>query len=180
LAFALESVLERPERVSAKPRSGRWIWAVLAASLLIVATLLAAYRQTSHPLASFQRLTFRRGAISGARFTADGNTIVYSAAWDGAGFQLYSTRPDGPESRPLGIEGALLLAISSQGEIALCLPTSAPNQHVFSGVLATARIGGGGLRERAAHVSSADWSPDGAQLAAVVADLRAGRPAVMR
>ena len=32
---------------------------------------------------SFHRLTFRRGSIGSARFSAEGQTIVYSAAWDG-------------------------------------------------------------------------------------------------
>ena len=32
---------------------------------------------------SFHRLTFRRGEVRTARFAPDGDTIVYSAAWDG-------------------------------------------------------------------------------------------------
>src|SRR6185369_4996794 len=120
--FALESVLERSGNGTGNSGLKRWIWPAIAASLFVAAALLTAYRPKPRSLASFQRVTFRRGAVSGARFTADGNTIIYSAAWDGAGFQLYSTRPDGPESRSLGIEGALLLDISSQGEMALCLP----------------------------------------------------------
>src|SRR6185503_3516526 len=35
------------------------------------------------PEAVFRRMTFRRGEVRTARFTPDGETIVYSAAWDG-------------------------------------------------------------------------------------------------
>src|SRR5512135_2126960 len=45
------------------------------------------------PTPTFHRLTFRRGPIQSARFAPDGNTIVYSAAWDGARKpSIFSTR----------------------------------------------------------------------------------------
>src|SRR5262249_52360871 len=31
----------------------------------------------------YQLMTFREGEITGARFTPDGQTVAYSAAWDG-------------------------------------------------------------------------------------------------
>jgi len=31
---------------------------------------------------AFHQLTFRRGTITSARFAPDGQTIIYSAAWD--------------------------------------------------------------------------------------------------
>ena len=118
------------------------------------------------PSHEFQRLTFRRGIVSAARFTADGNTIVYSAAWDRDDFNLFSTRLDRPESRPLGHPAAMLFAVSSQGDLALCIPTGR-TQHGVIGRLARVPLAGGGALERAENVSAADWSPDGSELAVV-------------
>ena len=50
----------------------------------------------------FQQLTFRRGLIQNARFSPDGQTIIYAAAWEGAPIRLFETRPSGPESKPIG------------------------------------------------------------------------------
>ena len=58
-------------------------------------------------------LTFRRGFLTGARFAPDGQTIVYSAAWDGKPSEIFTTRVGSSESRPLGIFPAGILAISS-------------------------------------------------------------------
>ena len=121
------------------------------------------------PAAAFQRLTFRRGIVSAARFSADGNTIIYSAAWDLDDFRLFSTRPGAAESSPLGPPGMMLFDISSQGDIALCLPTGR-TQHGVIGTLARMPLSGGGSLERAENVSSADWSPDGSELAVVRAE----------
>ena len=40
------------------------------------------------------QLTFRRGSIGSARFAPDGQSVVYSAKWDGAPAQLFLKRPD--------------------------------------------------------------------------------------
>ncbi len=70
---------------------------------------------TYHPLA------FRRGIVRSARFTPDGKTVIYSAAWEGKPLSLFSTRPESPQSRELDPPGADVLAISSTGEMALAL-----------------------------------------------------------
>ena len=57
-------------------RRRRWPWRSAAASR-------SARRQPEPPQPRFQQLTFRRGAVQGARFAADGQTIVYAAAWEG-------------------------------------------------------------------------------------------------
>src|SRR5205814_2155268 len=70
-------------------------------------------------LPTFERLTFRRGSLSSARFSSDGATVVYSAAWDGQPTRVYSTRLDSRESSPLPLPDARLLAVSTAGELAL-------------------------------------------------------------
>ncbi len=55
---------------------------------------------------TYRQLTFRGGTIRMARFAPDGKTIVYSAAWEGNPTELYTTRPESPESRPIGLSQA--------------------------------------------------------------------------
>ena len=38
---------------------------------------------------AFRRLTFRRGEVRTARFAPDGDTIVYSASWDGSPSEIF-------------------------------------------------------------------------------------------
>lgn len=51
---------------------------------------------------AFHQITFRRGTLYGARFTPDAQTMIYSAAWQGNPIQIFSARPESPESRSLG------------------------------------------------------------------------------
>ena len=69
----------------------------------------------------YHPLTFRRGMVHAARFAPDGKTIIYSAAWEGKSLQLFTTRPESPESHELEPAGADVLAVSSSGEMALSL-----------------------------------------------------------
>src|SRR5207249_10833748 len=61
---------------------------------------------------AFHRLTFRRGEVRGARLGPDGDTVVYSAAWDGQPTEIYVANRQTPEARSLGIKDAELLSIS--------------------------------------------------------------------
>ena len=69
----------------------------------------------------FRRLTYQRGRIVAARFAPDGQTIVYSAAWGGRPVEMFSTRADIAESRSFGIPGAVVLSVSSTGELAVAM-----------------------------------------------------------
>jgi Tol biopolymer transport system component len=108
------------------------------------------------PIPEFQRLTFRRGYIAAARFSSDGHTILYSAAWQGGPQQIFSTQPEQPESRSLGYPDFALLSVSSLGEMAIKLP---------NGTLARVPLAGGAPRELLENVGDADWAPNGADLA---------------
>jgi Tol biopolymer transport system component len=109
---------------------------------------------------SFQRLTFRRGDVTSAKF-APGETVVYSAEWDGAPSTLFSAQPGNRESRALELPSARVLAISPKGEMAILLG----GEDV--GTLARVPFGGGSPREVLEGVSGADWGPDGDSLAVV-------------
>ncbi|HET7295332.1 MAG TPA: protein kinase [Vicinamibacteria bacterium] len=177
LAFALNNVMPFPRSSSEalrKPRSGTPRGLALAAAVAAaLAGMAAAFwlgRATgaAPPLEEFQRLTFRRGDVRSARFAPDGQTIVYSAAWGGGNDKLYTTRLGSPESRALDLPDAALLAMSSAGEMAICLGQTS---HVIPGgndcTLARVALAGGAPRPVLEHVRSADFSPDGRELAVI-------------
>jgi Tol biopolymer transport system component/predicted Ser/Thr protein kinase len=115
----------------------------------------------------YRQLTFRRGAIRAARFAPDGQTIVYSAAWQGNPVDVFTARLDAPESRSLGLSQTQLLSISSTGEMSLLLRSRPAGTWVSLGTLARAPLAGGAPREVLENVQWADWSPDGNNLLVV-------------
>jgi eukaryotic-like serine/threonine-protein kinase len=143
----------------------------LAGTLLAGALCLGFYFAGKHanPAANptFHRLTFRRGTIPAARFSPDGQTIVYGAALEGRPVELFTTRFDSTDSRPLGLEKTELLGISSTGELAVDLATFHPTPFVESGTLGRVPLAGGAPRQVSESVTWADWSPDGSDLAAI-------------
>ncbi len=142
---------------------------VRLAGLLTAAAVLAGFAGLfflwrpagEKPFPEFQRLTFRRGTVSSARFAPDGRTIVYGAAWDGEPIRVFSTRTDGRESTRLDLPDADLVSVSSLGEIAILLgrPLGPPME--YSGTLARVPLTGGAPREMYERVGGADWSSDG-------------------
>jgi hypothetical protein len=112
-----------------------------------------------------RRLTFDRGTVGTVRFAPDGNTIVYNAEWRGEPNEVFTTRLDSRESRPLGLPGAVLYATSSTSELAVGL--GALSNATGTATLARVPLAGGAPREILAGVTWADWSPDGSELAAV-------------
>ena len=147
----------------------RWRWPLTATMSLVVLFLAAgifvAKRTGSMSSPSFQRLTFDRGTVYNARFTPDGNTIVYGAAWDGKPFQMYWTRAGANTSSPLGPPNADVLAISAKGEVAALLNPHIVGGDMFAGTLARLPLTGGTAREVLEDVTGADFSPDGENLA---------------
>jgi Tol biopolymer transport system component len=163
LAFALESISgtsSGAQRIPVKQqRRYKWMIALVAGACLLLAAGIVVGRRTSRtPSPSFQRITFRRGAIDNGRFANGGRTIVYSAAWDGNPYRIYSTQAESPESRDLGIANAHLVGVSPLDEMPLTLG---------SGTLARAPISGGAPREMANDITAADWTSDGKRLAVV-------------
>src|SRR5262249_47948165 len=108
-----------------------------------------------------------RGTLGTARFAPDGQTIVYGAEWDGQPSEIFSTRTNGVESRPLDLASSALLSVSSQGELAVLVRSEIYRPFIIRGVLARVFLAGGAPREVVEDVQWADWSPDGTQLAIV-------------
>ena len=158
------------ESVAIRPRRARTLLLVLGAAVLAASGLLAGrvlWRDAAVPMPRFQRLTFRRGFIHAARFSSDGQTIVYSAFWEGLGSQLFLTRPESPVSQKLDIPEARLLSLSSRGELAIALGRQAMLFWGENPTLATVSIAGGSPRELAIGPLWADWAPDGKAMAVI-------------
>ncbi|MGH9368157.1 MAG: protein kinase domain-containing protein, partial [Thermoanaerobaculia bacterium] len=157
LAFDLEALSGLSEATgavaAARGKSGpRPSWALLAAVAVAGAALagMAAYvsgKKAGYvPPPSFHQLTFQRGEIGGAHFSPDGQTIVYSAAWEGKPFEIFINRPESPESRPFGLPGEVL-AISKSGELAVSLNRRSTLPFTRTGRLARISIAGGAPRD---------------------------------
>ncbi|MBI3664907.1 MAG: serine/threonine-protein kinase [Acidobacteria bacterium] len=136
---------------------------LVALGVLVGLAVGLRFGRTTPP--SFRQLSFRRGRILSARFAPDGHTIVYGAAWDGRPVELFSTRPESPESRPLGFPATEILAISPTGEMAISLRRRSLSPLVSTGMLARASLAGGAPREVLEDVEQADWAPDESNLA---------------
>ena len=120
--------------------------------------------QPPKPEISFRRITFRRGDVRGARFGPDGDTIVYSASWDGQPTEIFVANRQTPEARSLGVKDAEVLAIAKSTELAVLLRR---NRFSNLGTLARVPLAGGTPREIAEDVAEADWAPDGNSLAVI-------------
>jgi Tol biopolymer transport system component/predicted Ser/Thr protein kinase len=178
LAFglrALGTVSHSSGQVAAIAEPGRkpnMAWIAAAAMIAIAAIAGAAWigRATATvELPRFTRITFDRGSISGARFAPDGKTIVYSAAFEGRPFELYSTRTAAMDSRQFWISGAHVFSVSGGGDLAIALDVHMgyPAPHNFSGTLARVPLAGGAPRPLMKDVYWADWQPGGDKLAVV-------------
>ena len=176
LAFGLEALSGISGTTAAQKTmaaSSKKVWVRALGAGLVAAMLLAlgiiVGRQTSKTSQPFfQRLTFRRGFLTSAKFAPDGNTIVYSAAWDGNPPEIFSTVPENLGARPLGITDADLLSVSSAGELAILLhPVAGFGPGSSTGKLARVPLTGGAPREILDDVMEADWSPSGTQLAVI-------------
>lgn len=173
LGFALEALssLSGPakpagETIRARRRPSAVVLAgvAVAALALVVATYVLGRRAGVSPSPTYKRLTFRRGLVSNARFSPDGQTILYAAAWEGQPRDVFSTRADSKESRPLGIPGVSdILSVSPSAEL-LVLHGTAEGRRV----LAQVPLAGGSPRDLLEGVSNASWAPDGTSFAVLV------------
>ena len=134
------------------------VWPIAAGSLLagLIAGALLWPRLEPDASPVFDRLTYQLGTVDSARFSPDGHTIVYSAAWEGRPLQLFSTRAEFPQPQPLGLERVRVGGVSASNEIALLLNPDAANP-----TLARAALSGGAPREVLEHVRDATWAPNG-------------------
>ncbi len=172
LAYTLEAIrglpqYQPPPLVQIRRR---WVMAGLLLLLVLTGGALGAvlWRRPIRPPA-FRAMTFQRGDIYAARFTAGGTRVIYAARWGGDSPRLFAGMAGSAKSEPLGEEGASLLAVSKKGDLAML---QALRQHPALiehaiGRLVQGSIAGQPLRTLAEGVSAADWEPTGERLAVV-------------
>ena len=168
LAFELEMVAAAPARSAASMPSARkrtWAPVLLGALLAIVglgalAWTLMHSRTGASPV-TYQRITFRNGIVHNARFTPDGQSIVYSAEWDGDTTDVYTAQPGTPETRSLGYRNAALLAVSKGGDLGIAERSFVRPHMIRQGTLARVPLAGGAPRAIVDSVQAADWARDG-------------------
>jgi len=117
--------------------------------------------------ANFHQLTFRRGFVSSARFASDGQSVVFSAQWDGQPSDISLKRPDSPDALSLQLPPAEVFAVSSTGQTAIALDCKFVHNGACAGTLAVVPLTGGAPRPLQEAVQWADWTPDGSALAIV-------------
>jgi serine/threonine protein kinase/Tol biopolymer transport system component len=175
--IVLKSVRDGAEEPfpAVRPRGRRssmriaFVLSALTLAIVAAAYIVGSRRRGASPLQPrFLPLTFQRQPIFNARFSPDGETIVFSAAVSGNTPEIFTERKDFPEPRPLGLPDSNLLAVSSRGELAILThPRYLGYHRLFVGTLARVPLGGGAPRALLDDVREADWAPDGSDLAVV-------------
>jgi serine/threonine protein kinase len=151
-------------------RRRRLVWLVvglLGLALGAAITSLVFMREAGSRIVSFTPKTFQQYPIFKARFAPDGQSIVFSAAPEGNTPDLFSVRPEYIAPRSLGLQSMHLLAVSSNGEMAVLMGAKHIAHCVFTGTLARLSLGAEAPREVLENVRDADWSPDGSSLAII-------------
>ncbi|MGZ4824570.1 MAG: protein kinase domain-containing protein [Terriglobales bacterium] len=159
-----------PTTPAASSARRRAIFAAAGTLGLLAASALAwwlgaANARTAFP--NYKPITFRRGSIGNARFGPDGQTVIYSAAWEGAPSDIYTGRTDSLGERSMGFAAADLLGVSSAGEMAIRTKTVGMGGFARRGLLSIVPTAGGAPRAILDDVQDIDWSADGKQMAVV-------------
>jgi serine/threonine protein kinase len=151
-----------------EPRLRKW-WQPAAVTAAMIGIFLAGYfsgARSKAALPKFRQLTFQRGSIQSAAFAPDGQTVIYSAMWNGKPTpEMFSTRIGDLLSRPLQLDDSQVADISSSGEMAILEHWRSIAGWTGRAMLARMAISGGAPREVLDEVQSASWSPDGSSLA---------------
>ena len=132
---------------------------------LIVWGGVALSRSNRASIPTFHQLTSSRGFIRTARFSPDGQTVVFGGAWNGEPLKLFFQRADANGYSPLAVPDADLLAVSATGELAIALNRKNIAGNSTTGTLARTSFTGGSAREVIENVQDADWSPNGSAIA---------------
>src|ERR1019366_4815621 len=174
LAFDLESVptLTGSNTIATIKAKQRRKWLYVAAGEVLMAIAIAVALAVSVSRGSptspeFHQLTKRRGTIGTARFTPDGQNVIYTASWEGSPPEIYTVPANGKGGHPLDIHNARLLAVSSRGELAVALAPQELTQFLIPGTLARTTQFAGAPKPEIENIEAADFTPDGSELAIV-------------
>jgi Tol biopolymer transport system component len=183
VGFTLQDLLTAIQTQRRTPATAtqflRWPWPLYAVLLIAMAAamgvawgrygrhlpsrmLLSSPAATSRnaPVPDFQQVTFRRGAVHTARFSPDGNSIVYGACLNGQQLAIFISRVGKVEERPLDPPEANILAISAKENMLVVFPEK-------NNTLAQVPLSGGTPHELDQGIDYADWTPDESSVAVI-------------
>ena len=166
---AAPGITRRPRRAA--------LWGAVAGAVL-TAAVFAATVPSMWPrpaVPEYRQVTYRKGAVSSARFTPDGQSFVYSASWEGQPYAAFLGRPESPDVRDLQLEDARILSISRAGDMAVLFGPQNIDRAFGVRTLARIPMAGGARRDMLTGVVDADWIP-GTDALAVIRDPGGGRP----
>jgi eukaryotic-like serine/threonine-protein kinase len=161
---------------TARPRRAA-LWATVAGVVVTAAAFAAAVPSLwPRPAAvEYRQVTYRKGAVSSARFTPDGQSFVYSASWEGRPYAAFLGRPESPDVRDLQLENARIVSISTAGDMAMVFGSQNIVRAFGVRTLARVPMAGGARRDVLTGVMDADWIP-GTDALAVIRDPGGGGP----
>jgi eukaryotic-like serine/threonine-protein kinase len=174
LEFALQQALGPAGTVGTPPSTAKGARSSLVAPALIAAALAAGAagvfvaRETAPDPPALRKLTARAGIVTSARFSPDGQTVVYSGIWTEHKKETLEQRLDVLEPRALELPPGRVVG-SAAGELAIIAAPADPAACV-GGALVRAPAQGGGTRIVAEGVMCADWARDGSAFALVRRD----------
>lgn len=126
-------------------------------------------------IAEYWPATYRRGVVSSARFSPDGQSLIYSASWEGRPYRVFLGGARSGDARDLGVDGARVLSISNAGDMALLFGPQNIQRAFGTRTLARIPMAGGARRDLLNGVVDADWIP-GTNDLAVIRDPGGNRP----
>ena len=140
--------------------------ALIVCGILVALGVWLGRRTAPSRALDFQRLTVRHGTVFSARFAPDGHNVVYSASWDGAPIEIFSTDlkiPGLAERRHTREPSTRRFFHRRNGSFAgVHLLSCSPSGNAWTGAV-DRRL----ASPVAEDVEGADWSPDGKSLAIV-------------
>ena len=171
VAFALDAVGGTSSASGAvapviAAKRSRWMLAVGVAVLALVAALGYWALTKRPPQVEYRQLTFESGYAGPARFSRDGSTIIYSAAWNGEQETMYSRRANSEATKSLNID-AEVMGVADSGDMAVILKRRFLGSWLQTGTLARLPLDGGTPRPILDDVYAADISRDGQEFAVV-------------
>jgi Tol biopolymer transport system component len=140
---------------------------ITATAVAFAGVFFVAARVLKTETPRFRQLIFGRGYISSARFTPDGNNVIFGGAFFGHPRELFSTRLDGRAWRSLDLPPADILGIARNGEMAISLGRHNFFQWMVVGTLGEVPLSGGAAHPILENVCDGDIAPDGKEFAIV-------------
>jgi hypothetical protein len=162
---AASGAIRRPRRAA--------LWGAVTGAAASAAVVASIWPTPS--VVQYLQTTFRRGAVSSARFTPDGQNVVYSASWGGQPYGAFLGRPFNPDARDLQLKDARIVSISRAGDMAVLFGPQNITGTFGARTLARIPMAGGARDDLLTDVVEADWIP-GTDTLAVVRDPGSNRP----